>query len=164
MLEVTYDALQKRVAALEAILREKVFEIETASKQAGHCTECHWAVRAWDSKEHRDDCWYVKAHKAVAAPCGNVFHGNTVTKTGAQKPSTIAENEGPQHRSLVEDVNPEMVLVPAEPTDEMLEAMTDADGDRIFESGTEYYFRDQADALWFGRQVWAAMVRQGEKE
>ena len=56
-----------------------------------------------------------------------------------------------------------MVLVPAEPTDEMLAAMTDACGDIIFESGSEYYFRDDADALWFGRQVWAAMVRQGQR-
>ena len=57
-----------------------------------------------------------------------------------------------------------MVLVPADPTDEMLAAMTDASGDIIFESGSEYYFRDKADALWFGRQVWAAMVRQGKNQ
>ena len=63
--EVTYDALQKRAASLQAILREKVSEIETASKQAGHCTECHWAVRAWGSTEHRQDCWYVAAKKAL---------------------------------------------------------------------------------------------------
>jgi hypothetical protein len=73
----------------------------------------------------------------------------------------FAVNEELTEHSLVENKKPEMVLVPAEPTDEMLEAMTDALGDKIFESGTEYYFRDQADALWFGRQVWAAMVRQG---
>jgi hypothetical protein len=81
MNEVTYDALQKRVAELEAIIREKVVEIETAYQHEGECTECHWAVRAWGSKEHRDDCWYVKARAAVATPCGTVIHANTFTNT-----------------------------------------------------------------------------------
>ena len=58
-------ALQARVAELEAIIREKVVEIETAYPHEGECTECHWAVRAWGSKEHRDDCWYVKAYTAL---------------------------------------------------------------------------------------------------
>jgi hypothetical protein len=81
MNEVTYDALKKRVAELEAIIREKVVEIETAYQHEGECTECHWVVRAWGSKEHRDDCWYVKARAAVVGPGGTIFHNCTVTNT-----------------------------------------------------------------------------------
>jgi hypothetical protein len=65
--EITYDALRKRNAELRKLLSEKITEIEAASKQAGHCTECHWAVLAWGSAEHREDCWYVAAKKALGA-------------------------------------------------------------------------------------------------
>ena len=51
-----------------------------------------------------------------------------------------------------------LVLVPLEPTKAMLEAL-DGDGDRIWDSGTEHYFRNEDEAFWYARQVWAAMVR-----
>jgi hypothetical protein len=63
--EITYDALQKRVAGLRKLISEKTDEIEAASKETGHCTECHWAVRAWHNTEHRRDCWYIAAKKAL---------------------------------------------------------------------------------------------------
>lgn len=51
-----------------------------------------------------------------------------------------------------------LVLVPAEPTDAMLCAI-DEDGDRIWDGGTEHFFRNEKEAFWYARQVWSAMVR-----
>lgn len=51
-----------------------------------------------------------------------------------------------------------LVLVPLEPTKAMLEALDD-DGDRIWDGSTEHYFRNEDEAFWYARQVWAAMVR-----
>lgn len=51
-----------------------------------------------------------------------------------------------------------LVLVPLEPTKAMLEAL-DGDGDRIWGGSTEHYFRNEDEAFWYARQVWAAMVR-----
>lgn len=51
-----------------------------------------------------------------------------------------------------------LVLVPLEPTKAILEALDD-DGDRIWDSGTEHYFRSEDEAFWYAKQVWTAMVR-----
>lgn len=51
-----------------------------------------------------------------------------------------------------------LVLVPVEPDDRMLRAVDD-DGDRIWDGGTEHYFRSEAEAFSYGRQVWRGMVR-----
>lgn len=50
-----------------------------------------------------------------------------------------------------------LVFVPAEPTHAMLYTIDD-DGDRIWDGGTEDFFRNEEEALWYARQVWAAMV------
>ncbi len=52
-----------------------------------------------------------------------------------------------------------LVLVPAKPTGEMLRSLVDAGGDRICDDGTGHYFRNEAKAICYGKQVWAAMTR-----
>jgi hypothetical protein len=52
----------------------------------------------------------------------------------------------------------DLVLVPRILTKEMLEAV-DEDGDRIWDGGTEHYFRNENEAFWYARLVWSAMLR-----
>ena len=85
MSDVTYDALKRRVAELEGIILEKVVEIATAYPHEGECTECHWAVRAWGSKEHRDDCWYVKAREAIVGKNGNIIYNCKVVNNAGRE-------------------------------------------------------------------------------
>ena len=44
-----------------------------------------------------------------------------------------------------------LVLVPAKPTEEMLRSLVDAGGDRICDDGTEHYFRNENEAIWYGK-------------
>jgi hypothetical protein len=56
----------------------------------------------------------------------------------------------------------DLALVPREPTRAMLEALDD-DGDRVWDGGVEHYFRNENEAFWYARQVWAAMLRAASK-
>jgi hypothetical protein len=54
-----------------------------------------------------------------------------------------------------------LALVPIEPTIAMLRAL-DEGGDRIWDGGTEHYFRNEEEAFWYARQVWNAMIRASQ--
>ncbi|MBM3576403.1 MAG: hypothetical protein FJX40_01820 [Alphaproteobacteria bacterium] len=49
------------------------------------------------------------------------------------------------------------VLVPIDPTVDMLRALDD-EGDRIWDGTTEHWFRNEEEAFWYARKVWKAMV------
>ena len=50
-------------------------------------------------------------------------------------------------------------VVPLAPPLEAIASARDDDGDFIFAGGTEYYFRNDTEACWYGEQVWRGLVR-----
>lgn len=51
------------------------------------------------------------------------------------------------------------VVVPFIAADDFLLAARDDDGALIFAGGVEHYFRNDAEACWYGRQVWRGLLR-----
>lgn len=49
-------------------------------------------------------------------------------------------------------------IVPLDAGD-AIDRVCDDDGDLVFDGGVEHYFRNTAEALWYGRQVWRGFLR-----